>query len=320
MNILITGGLGYIGGRLTEYLMNEKGYNVTVTTIFDNNLIPDSLKGVKVQKVDILDKPKLVEVCSGIDCIIHLAALNEIVSGKKPHDALRVTVEGTLNVLEAAVEQKVKRFIYFSTFHVYGPNKVNRITEELLPNPIHHYSTTHYMAELYVNQFRQTNNLETVIVRLSNSFGAPLTTDVDRWSLVVNDLCYQAVKEGQLKLTSTGEQHRDFIPLCDVLQAVNLFISNPYSKLGIGVFNVGAGYSISIMEMCKRIQQIYIKEYGKYIPIIIPPNAPKQAATPITYDISKLKALGFQVTQNFDAEIVNTLKLCEIKVREETKK
>lgn len=320
MNILITGGLGYLGGRLTEYLMNTKGHRVTITTIFEDTVIPDSIKAVKIQKVDVLDKTRLVEACSGIDCIIHLVALNEIVSAQKPHDALRVTVEGTLNLLEAAVEQKVKRFMYFSTFHVYGPNTSTKITEDQIPNPIHHYSTTHYMAELYVNQFRQIHKLETIIIRLSNSFGAPLTTNVDRWTLVVNDLCYQAIREGKLKLTSTGEQHRDFIPMCDVLQAVNLLLGSPYAKLGNGLFNVGAGYSISILDMCKRIQQIFFREYGKDLPIIIPLNAPKQAANPISYDISKIKALGFQVTKNFDAEIVNTLKLCEKKILEESKK
>ncbi len=316
MNILITGGLGYIGGRLTEYLMNQNGHNVTVTTIFDNNVIPDSIKGVKVRKVDVLDKPMMIQVCAGIDYIIHLAALNEIMSTKKPHDALRITVEGTLNALEAAVEQKVKKFMYFSTFHVYGPNKGTRITEELLPNPIHHYSTTHYMSELYVNQFRQTNNLETVIIRLSNSFGAPLTTDVDRWSLVVNDLCYQAVKDGQLKLNSSGEQHRDFIPLCDVLQAVDILINTPYAKLGNGVVNVGAGYSISILDMCKKIQQIYSNYHKKNLPIIIPPGAPKQDSTPVYYDISKLKNLGYKSSNCFETEILDTLKLCEKKAKE----
>jgi UDP-glucose 4-epimerase len=319
MNILITGGLGYIGGRLTDYLLKKNIYDLTLTTYQKIGEIPEVFKNLNIQVVNVLDKDKLVQICKDMDCIIHLATTNEIASAKNPHEALKVTVDGTLNVLEAARERDINKFMYFSTFHVYGPNKGVKITEKLLPNPIHPYSITHYMAELYVNQFRHNYNFETVIIRLSNSFGAPLTTDVDRWTLVVNDLCHQAIKYGHLKLKSSGEQHRDFIPITDVLRAVDLLINTPYSKLGDGVFNVGAGYSISVKEMCERIDKVYFKNYGKKLPIIIPKDAAKEDVTPVYFDISKIKKIGFKPTDNYELEILNTLKLCEKRIREETK-
>ena len=319
MNILITGGLGYIGGRLTDYLLKKNIHNLTLTVYPEIGKIPDTFKDINIQCVDVLNRDKLTEVCKDIDYIIHLAATNEIVSAKKPHEALKVTVEGTLNVLEAAKERGINKFMYFSTFHVYGPNKGVKITEKLLPNPIHPYAITHYMAELYVNQFKHNYNFETVIVRLSNSFGAPLSTDVDRWTLVVNDLCYQAIKYGNLKLKSSGEQHRDFIPITDVLRAVDLLMNTPYSKLGDGVFNLGAGYSISVKEMCERIDKVYFKNYGKKLPIIIPKDTAKEDNTPVHFDISKIRNIGFKPTDNYDLEIRNTLKLCEEKVKEETR-
>lgn len=317
MNILITGGLGYIGGRITDYLLKKNIHEITITTYPGKYKIPDSFKNVNIVYVDIFDQEKLIEICKDVDYIIHLVATNEIISAKKPHVALRVTAEGTLNILEAAKEQGVNKFMYFSTFHVYGPNTGKRITEKQPPNPIHPYSITHYMAELYVNQFRQNYDFETIIVRLSNSFGAPMTTDVDRWTLVVNDLCYQAIKHGHLKLKSSGEQHRDFIPLVDVVNAVDLLMNTHYSKMGNGIFNVGSGYSISIKEMCDRIKKIYLDNYGKELPFIIPKDAAKQDDTPVCFDISKIRNLGFESTDNYETEILNTLKLCEKKVKEE---
>lgn len=319
MNILITGGLGYIGGRIADYLIRKNVHNITVTTHQKKYSIPDSLKNVNIQHVDILDRDRLIEICKDIDYIIHLAATNEIISAKNPHAALRVTTEGTLNMLEAAKEMGINKFMYFSTFHIYGPNKGEKITENQLPNPVHPYSITHYMAELYVNQFRQKHNFETIIIRLSNGYGAPLTIDVDRWTLVVNDLCYQAIKYGHLKLKSSGEQHRDFIPLSDVTNAVDLLMNTSYNKIGNGIFNLGVGYSISIKEICNRINKVYLENYGKELPIIISKDAPRQESIPVYYDVTKIKKLGFKPRDNYGLEILNTLKLCEKKVKEEQK-
>ena len=138
--------------------------------------------------------------------------------------------------------------MYFSTFHIYGPNKGIQITEMQLPNPIHPYSLSHYVAELFVNQFRQNYKMETIILRLSKSFGAPKTPDVDRWTLVVNDLCYQAIKDQQLQLKTTGEQHRDFICMSDVCDAVNLLLNTPYNQLDNGLFNWVRGH---LYQFCK---------------------------------------------------------------------
>lgn len=309
MNILITGGLGYIGGRITNFLKND--HNLTIITHRKKYKIPDSFKNVNIKYANILDKDKLIDICKNIDYVIHLASTNEIISAKNPHDALKINVEGTLNILEAAKERGINKFMYFSTFHIYGNNKGKIITEKQLPNPFHPYSITHYMAELYVNQFRQNYDFETIIIRLSNSFGAPITTDVNRWSLLVNDMCYQSIKYGYLKLRSSGAQHRDFISMTDVLNAVHLLINTPYNKMDNGIFNLGSGYSISVKEMCKRISKVYFKNYGKKLPVITQKDAIKKDEIPIYFDISKIKNIGFKLVDNYELDILDTLKLCE---------
>lgn len=317
MNILITGGLGYIGGRITNFLKNN--HSITVITHRKKYKVPNSFENVNIQHVDILDKEKLIDICKNIDYIIHLASTNEIISAKKPHDALKINVEGTLNILEAAKERGINKFMYFSTFHIYGHNTEKIITEKQLPNPVHPYSITHYMAELYVNEFRQNYGFETIIVRLSNSFGAPITTDVNRWTLLVNDLCYQSIKYKHLKLKSSGMQHRDFISMTDVLNAVNLLINTSYNKMDNGIFNLGSGYSISVKEMCERINKVYFKNYGKKLPIVTQKDASKKDELPVYFDISKIKNIGFKLVDNYELDILDTLKLCEEKIQYENK-
>ena len=317
MNVLITGGLGYVGGRIANFLGKKDRYNITVTTHREKFKIPEDLNNITVKHANILDRDKLTTVCENIDYVIHLVGSNEIVSAEKPHDALKVTTEGTLNLLEAAIETGVKKFMYFSTFHVYGFNKGVNISEKTPPNPIHPYSITHYFAELYVNQFRQNHDLETIILRLSNSFGSPITTDVNRWTLLVNDLCYQAIKSGRLELKSSGEQHRDFTPLSDVVTAVDLLLNTSHDKLGDGIFNVGSGQSMSVIEMCNLINDVYEKNYGKKLSIITPPDATKENGAPLFFDISKIRNIGFKPSDDYELEILNTLRLCEEKVKEE---
>ena len=80
---------------------------------------------------------------------------------------------------------------------------------------------------------------------------------------------------------------------------------------------MGSGTSISILQMCELIQSVYLKYYGTELPILIPEKAPHQDPTPVNFDISKLKNLGFSPSIDFDADILGTLKLCERKVKEE---
>lgn len=314
MKILITGGLGYVGGRLTRHLRNL-GHELTITTLETDYLVPEDFSDVDVATLDIFDTKRLEELCEGQDYIIHLVAVNEHVSIRNPQLAIDVNVKGTQNLLDVASRVGVKKLMYFSTFHVYGPVENQVISEDRIPNPVHPYSTTHYMAELLFNQFKYRNHLETTIVRLSNSFGAPTTPDVDRWTLLVNDLCYQAVKEKKLVLKSSGAQHRDFIPLCDVARGVGLLVSTPYEKLGNGLFNLGSGKSFSVLEMCEKIQKVYQELYQQEIPIVIPKDATKDNPVPVQYNISKIQALGFKPSFNFEEEMMNTLKVSEEKMR-----
>ena len=221
--VLIT-GLGYIGGRLALHLTKVPGLSVAVTTLGES--IPDSVRDVlgdiSVIPMDLLkdDIEKLAKKIEGFDAIVHLATINENQSVENPAKAIAVNTVGTFNILQASVLSGIEKFIYFSTAHVYAAPLVGNISEKNLTRPTHPYAYTHRAAEDYVLATRDTSKLDAIVIRLSNSFGPPAFPEVDRWTLLSNDLCRQAVQNGKMVLRSSGLQERDFITLEDVLEEI----------------------------------------------------------------------------------------------------
>ena len=174
MKVLVTGGFGYIGGRLVEALREWEKYQVVVHGRRIPPALEGWLRGLEVRLADITQPDALEGLCEGIDAVVHLASMDENECAADPMGALDVNVRGTYHILQEALRAGVKRFVYFSTFHVYGPKAMPVYHEGLSPTPLHHYGITRLMAEQYVRQAGTGTGMQTVIVRLSNGFGAPI--------------------------------------------------------------------------------------------------------------------------------------------------
>lgn len=314
MNILITGGLGYVGGRLAERLARQPGASVALTDLPPAGGVPAWAEKFLFLPADVLDKAGLAAAFAArkFDAVIHLAALNDAQCAADPERALDVNVKGAYNALQAAAAAGVPRFVYFSTFHVYGPGAGSTISEATPAGPAHPYGTTHRAAEDLVSYFRTYKALKTLTFRMSNSFGCPMDKDVNAWTLVFNDLCRQLQTAGAITLKSAGTQHRDFIPLSDAAEAVRYFLFDIPEKWGDGLYNLGSGTSMSILEAARRVEAVYERKYGKKPgQLKTGPAAPGAAPKPVTYVIDKLKAAGFTPAGDMDGEIEKTLALCE---------
>ena len=312
-NILITGGFGYVGGRITRYLGEAQGAAaLRVLTRRGPDRIPGWAKAIEVVRGDLRDGAALATAVAGIHTVIHLAASDEVVSGKDPDEALEVTGRGTYRLLQAAREAGVRRFLYFSTFHVYGPWVRGRITEETATRPVHPYAITHRLAEDYVNWFRHEQGIETLILRLSNAIGWPADPLVDRWTLVFNDLCRQAVLSGHLRLRSDGSQVRDFITLTDVARAVEHCLD--LSDWGDGLFNLGSGQSLTVLQLAEAIAAAYAESRGKRLRIERGPGRPGESTSAFEFCIEKLLATGFVLRGSFLEETIGTFALIEQEV------
>lgn len=310
-SVLITGGLGYVGGRVAEWLAKDSSLEIFVTSRNPKTArLPAWCPVDHCLPLDLESYDDIRSVCKNMDVVIHFAALNEIDSAKDPDRALLVNGLGTQKLVRSAVSAGVKRFIYFSTAHIYGAPLEGTITEETLPRPVHPYAITHRYAEDCVLAASREGKIRAIVIRLSNSLGAPIKGNVDRWSLISNDLCRQVMTKHELQLKSAGLQVRDFIALTDVARAVAHMIALDEEKLGNGIYNLGGEQTISIQDLAVRIQDRCTKKFH-FTPSLSRPNpAPGEKDGQLTYSIEKLKATGFHLTGNLDNEIDATLAFC----------
>jgi len=306
--VLLTGGLGYVGGRLALAL-REAGYVVRCGTRRNELTAPMWFPDLQMVRIAWESAESLSQACQGVDCVIHLSAMNEVEALSDPIGALQINGLASLRLLETAKQAGVSRFIYFSTAHVYGSPLQGSIDETTLPRPVHPYSITHKVAEDFVLAAHYFKQIEGVVIRLSNGFGAPVTSDINRWTLLVNDLCRQVVTTGEMRLNSSGTQLRDFITLGDVTRAVNHLLKLSSDQLDNGLFNVGGGLAISIFEMTERIASRWRMLTGQNI-VIIRPTEDGLLPPVLDFRCDKLNATGFKLTSDFDREIDDTLRLC----------
>jgi UDP-glucose 4-epimerase len=307
--VLITGGLGYVGGRIAQHLAADSSLSLRLTSRSAGASKPSWLSNGEVVLWDVAQNGS--DICASVDTVVHLAALNEIDCGQDACAALGVNGMGTLRLLQAAHAAGVRRFIYLSTAHVYGAPLVGYISEQTVPRPIHPYAITHKVAEDFVLAAHDQGKIEGIVLRLSNGFGAPIAAEVNRWTLLVNDLCRQAVSMGKLVLRSNGLQQRDFITLQDAARCVEHFIALPKADCGDGLFNLGGECSCSVYELTQLVAARCQAIFG-FMPLIerVEPQ-PGDQSVALDYSIVKLRTTSFSLQKRFEDEIDATLRLCQ---------
>jgi len=307
--VLITGGFGYLGGRIAVELASNPEWIVRLGSR-KVQAAPSWLPQAETVVMDVLEPSSLSAAMADVHAVVHLAAMNENECVADPAKAVLINTLGALNALQAAIAAGVQQFIYFSTAHVYGAPLVGDITEQTLPKPIHPYAITHHAAEDFVLAAHDQKKITGIVVRLSNGFGAPTHPDVDRWTLLVNDLCRQAVQSRKLVLRSSGLQQRDFITLTDVGRAVRHLLGLSRSDCGDGLFNLGGDNSLSVWDMVLKISQRCQLTLGFLPSIERPEPRNDEQVDSLTYHSDKLLKTGFILQGNLDEEIDRTLLVC----------
>lgn len=306
--VLITGGIGFIGGRAAQLLATRDDFSLALgSRAAQGN--PSWLPSAQVVAMDWHSLHSLKMACDGIDTIVHLAGINDIECLNDPVAALENNAVNTARLMQAAKESGVKRVIYFSTIHIYGASLVGRIDEFTLPQGRHPYATSHRAAEDVVLAAANAN-MDSIVLRLSNSFGVPAHPEVNAWMLLVNDLCRQAVTLRSMTLRSTGLQFRNFITLHDVSRVVSHMIDLPRSQICDGIFNVGNSKSSRVIEMAELIQARCGEALGFTPNIIRPHPIASDKNFNLDYRIDRLLSTGFTLSGNPALEIDHILRMC----------
>lgn len=262
MKVLITGGLGNLGLWLTHYFL-EQGHNVTVLGRSERVII--SHPNYQFLRADISDLNSLkVSINCYYDTCIHTASFNEHFKENYAEDALRINALGTEFLCQALMVYGVGKLVYLSTFHVYGISE-GVVTEDSPIHPVNDYGLTHFFAEKYIEKHAKINGLKYAICRLTNSYGCPKDLNTDKWYLVLNDLCQQAIKSQKIVLTSNGRSLRDFIWMGDVVRVIEKI---SITEICINnVVNLSSNVTYSVVDIARYVQDSYYKLLSKKIPI-----------------------------------------------------
>jgi len=297
MNILITGGFGYIGGRLAKAISTNTKHRVILGSRKPKK-IPSQLPGVSSVLTQWDSPESLISIMHGIDVVIHASGMNAQDCENDPDMAFQVNGVATSNLLMAAIKQKVGQFIYLSTIHVYGSPLTGRITEDSPTKASHPYATSHQAGEDAVLTESKKGNIKGIVVRLSNAFGPPVYNDVNCWTLLVNDLCKQAVNQQQLVLNSSGKQKRDFVSLANVCSAIIHLTECDLDGVDSHLFNIGGNWAPSILEMSKKFAQRYAKLTGVLLEIKKNKDDKSLTSDSLDYSTEKLLSTGFALSKD----------------------
>lgn len=255
---LVTGGAGFIGSHIVQELV-RRGERVRVIDNLSTGK-REKLAAVKgridFQKGDITRPADCAKACKGVTYVLHQAAIRSVPkSMDRPLPSNEANVTGTLNMLVAARDAGVKRFVYASSSSVYGGCKVFPQREDMRPQPLSPYAVSKMAGEHYALVFAKSFGLEAVALRYFNVFG-PRQDPESLYSAVVPKFMEQALAGRTLDVHWDGLQSRDFTHVSNVVSANLLAAKAPKAKAVGEVFNVANNQTHSLLDMVRVIEKI----------------------------------------------------------------
>lgn len=257
LSFLITGGAGFIGSNLVEYLLLHNARKVVVL---------DNLETGKESNIDafmpnpnfefingdIRDPETCKKAMTGIDYVSHQAALGSVPrSVKDPVTTNQVNIDGFLNILEAAKQAGVKRMVYASSSSIYGDSKTLPKVEENIGKPLSPYAVTKYVDELYADVFSKLYNFHTIGLRYFNIFG-PRQDAHGAYAAVIPLFFKAALNNNSPIMNGDGEQTRDFTFIANVIQA-NVKAMLVENLAQHEACNIALGERISLNQLWQEI-------------------------------------------------------------------
>jgi nucleoside-diphosphate-sugar epimerase len=255
---LITGVAGFIGSTIARALLAQReqvrGLDNFCTGKREN--LAGVLEQIEFHEADLLDLDAVHKACRGVDYIFHQAAIPSVPrSVKDPLENNRANVDGTLNLLVAARDARVKRVIYAASSAAYGDSPTLPKREDMQPDPISPYATTKLAGEYYMTSFYRCYGLETVCLRYFNVFG-PRQDPTSPYSGVLAKFISQMLVGEQPVILGDGKQSRDFTYVDDVVAANLLACKAEGSRVAGRVFNAATGRQSDLHQTFKILKKL----------------------------------------------------------------
>ncbi len=255
---LITGVAGFIGSSIARALLAEgatvRGLDNLSTGNIEN--IKSILPRIDFRHADILDRVAITSACAGVDYVFHEAAIPSVFqSVDDPVGTNGPNLNGTLNVLEAARQAKVKRLLYAASSAAYGDDPILPKKESMLPAPISPYAVQKVAGEHYLASYARVFGLETVSLRYFNVFG-PRQDPSSQYSGVLARFISQMLTGETPTVFGDGTTSRDFVFIDNVVSANLLAAKAPAANVSGKVFNVATGHTTTLLRAYEEIKRI----------------------------------------------------------------
>jgi nucleoside-diphosphate-sugar epimerase len=250
--VLVTGGAGFIGSHLVDALV-EAGLRVRVIDNFATSTREYLNRKSELVEGDIRDASSIGEAFDGVDTVFHVAALPRIpLSIAKPVETHMTNVVGTLNVLIAARDRKVRRVVFSGSSSVYGEQAKMPLVETMTPNPLNPYALQKFVGEQYARMFHRLFAMQTITLRYFGVYGPRMPSEGSYVLAVAAFL--KARREGRpLEIFGDGEQTRDFTHVSDVVSANILAMDCEVAVADGRAINIGRGENVSVNRIAAMI-------------------------------------------------------------------
>ncbi len=278
--VLVTGGAGFIGSNLVEVLLKQNNEVVVLDNFATGkreNLAPFA-KNTRFTLIegDIRDMAMCRKAMGGVNYVLHEAALGSVPrSIKDPMTSTEVNISGFVNMLYAAQEAKVKRFVYAASSSTYGDSKDLPKVEDKIGKPLSPYAITKYVNELYAENFSRIYGIETIGLRYFNVFGRR-QDPYGAYAAVIPKFAISLIKHESPLINGDGNYSRDFTYVDNVVQANQLALLADKPEAVNQVYNVAFGERTSLNELFMYLRE-YLTEFDAEIAKVEPQYGPNRA-------------------------------------------
>jgi nucleoside-diphosphate-sugar epimerase len=248
--VLVTGGAGFVGSNLVDELL-ARDLKVRVIDSFATGSRKNLNPRAELIEADIRDGAAIRPAFEGVDCVFHTAALPRIpLSLAQPVETHMTNVVGTLNVLIAARDAKVRRLVYSGSSSVYGDQAVIPMVETMTAHPLNPYALQKYVGEQYTRMFHGLYGMETLSLRYFNVYGPRMASE-GAYVTVISAFMAARKRGEPMQIHGDGEQTRDFTHVSDIVVANILAMDSPTAD-GRAI-NIGYGRNVSVNRIAELI-------------------------------------------------------------------